>query len=149
MVIAALGDSRAVLVGAVAFTNFPVFFRLTRAAAAPLRGQDFIAAARCAGLGPAAVGVRHVLPNSLGPALSQLPVQAAYALQIVAGLSFLGLGIPVPQPEWGSMIQDGAATVLNGQWWVAFFPGAAVFLAVIAFDGIGLRLADRYGENPR
>jgi peptide/nickel transport system permease protein len=144
MVVAALGNSRLVLVGIVAVTAFPVFFKLTRSVAAPLRGLDFIAAARCAGLGPGAIVIRHVLPNSLEPVLSQLSVQCAYAIQVIAGLSFLGLGVPVPQPEWGAMIQEGAARILYGQWWVAFFPGLAVFLAVIAFEGVGRRLEERY-----
>jgi peptide/nickel transport system permease protein len=144
MVVAVLGHDVAVLVGIVAFANFPVFLKLTRSIASPLRGQDFVAAASCAGLGPVSVVVRHVLPNSVGPLGSQFSLSCGYAIQIVAGLSFLGLGVPVPQPEWGSMTQAGAPLILYGQWWVALFPGLAVLVAVVAFDGIGRRLAERY-----
>lgn len=146
MVFAALGNSRVVLVGVIAFANAPIFLKLTRSVVLPLRTSDFIAAARCAGLGPGNVIARHVLPNSLGPVASQLSISCAYAIQIVAGLSFLGLGVRIPHPEWGSMIQVGAGRIIYGEWWPALFPGLAVFLAVIAFGGIGRQLSRWYGR---
>jgi peptide/nickel transport system permease protein len=146
LIVAVLGHSIAVLVGVVAFINIPVYLKLTRSIAAPLRDRDYVAAAQCAGYGRTGIVLRHVLPNSIGPLSSQLPLSCGFAIQIVAGLSFLGLGVPVPQPEWGSMIQDGAALILYGQWWVAVFPGLAVVLTIIAFDGIGRRLGEKYGR---
>jgi len=144
MVLAALGNSKALLVGMIAFVTTPVFLKLTRSVVLPLRSRDFIASARCAGLRPGAIMARHVLPNALGPIASQLSISCAYAIQIVAGLSFLGLGVKIPEPEWGSMIQQGSEYVLFGQWWVSVFPGVAVLLAVITFGGLGRQLSAWY-----
>lgn len=144
MIFAALGNSKPVLVGVIAFVNAPIFLKLTRSVVLPIRDSDYIAAARCAGLGPGAIIARHVLPNALGPVASQLSISCAYAIQIVAGLAFLGLGVEVPEAEWGSMIQAGASRVVYGQWWISVFPGLAVLLAVIAFGGIGRQLSRWY-----
>lgn len=144
MVFAALGNSKPVLVGVIASVNAPIFLKLTRSVVLPIRDSDYIAAARCAGLRPDAVILRHVLPNSLGPVASQLSISCAYAIQIVAGLAFLGLGVRIPEPEWGSMIQQGASRVLYGEWWVSVFPGLAVLLAVMAFGGAGRSLSRFY-----
>ncbi|MBB4661334.1 ABC transporter permease [Conexibacter arvalis] len=144
MVFAAMGNNRTVLIGIVGFVNAPIFFKLTRAVVLPMKSLDYIAAATCAGLRAPAIIVRHVLPNALGPVASQLSISCAYALQIVAGLSFLGLGVPVPEPEWGSMIQQGAGRIVDGDWWISVFPGFAVLLAVMAFGGIGRQLARAY-----
>lgn len=146
IVFAALGNSRVVLVGVVAFTNVPIFVKLTRSVVLPMRNSDFIAAGRCAGLRPTMLVVRHVLPNSLGPVCSQLSICCAYAIQTVAGLSFLGLGIAIPKPEWGSMIQIGSGQIVYGDWWPSVFPGIAVLLTVIAFDGVGRQLSRWYGS---
>jgi peptide/nickel transport system permease protein len=144
MVFAALGNSKPVLVGVIASVNAPVFLKLTRSVVLPIKESDYIAAARCAGLSPLGIIGRHVLPNSLGPVASQMSISCAYAIQIVAGLSFLGLGVRIPEPEWGSMIQEGASRVLYGEWWVSVFPGIAVLLAVMAFGGIGRQLSRWY-----
>lgn len=144
MVFAALGNSKPVLIGVIASVNAPVFLKLTRAVVLPIKESDYIAAARCAGLTSRNVVLRHVLPNSLGPVASQMSVSCAYAIQIVAGLSFLGLGVRIPEPEWGSMIQEGASRVLYGEWWISVFPGIAVLLAVMAFGGIGRQLSRWY-----
>jgi peptide/nickel transport system permease protein len=147
MVFAALGNSKPVLVGVIAAVNAPIFLKLTRSVVLPIRESDYIAAAQCAGLPPLAIVGRHVLPNALGPVCSQMSISCAYAIQIVAGLSFLGLGVQIPEPEWGSMIQEGASRVLYGEWWLSVFPGIAVLLAVIAFGGIGRQLSRWYEDE--
>lgn len=144
MVFAALGNSSRVLVGVVALVNAPIFLKLTRSVVLPLRGADFIAAARCAGLRPIQVVIKHILPNALAPVSSQFSISCAYAIQITAGLSFLGFGVPIPYPEWGSMIQEGASRIIYGEWWTALFPGLAVLIAVLAFGGIGRQLHKMY-----
>lgn len=146
MVFAALGNSRAVLVGFIAFVDVPVFLKLTRAVVLPLRHGDLVAAARCSGLSQLQIVARHVMPNALGPVASQVSIQCAYAIQVIAGLSFLGLGVPLPEPEWGSMIQEGAGRIMSGDWWVSVFPGIAVLLAVITFGGLGRQLGRWYGR---
>jgi peptide/nickel transport system permease protein len=144
MVFAAFGNSKPVLVAVIASVNAPVFLKLTRSVVLPIKDSDYIAAARCAGLSPLRIIARHVLPNALGPVASQMSISCAYAIQIVAGLSFLGLGVRIPEPEWGSMIQEGANRVLYGEWWISVFPGIAVLLAVMAFGGIGRQLSRWY-----
>jgi peptide/nickel transport system permease protein len=146
MVFAALGNSRVVLVGIVAVVNIPIFLKLTRAVVLPMVTRDFIAAARCAGLRPRQIISRHVLPNALGPVASQFSLSCAYAIQIIAAVAFLGLGVPIPEPEWGSMIQDGAGKILDGQWWISVFPGLAILAAVVALGGIGRQLARWYAN---
>lgn len=142
MVIAALGNSRPVLAGIIAVFYTPAFFKVARAVASPLLGADFVAVARTAGRSGAGIIATHIAPNAVGPLLSQFAVNVGFGIQVVAGLSFLGLGVPIPEPEWGSMISIGAARVAYGQWWEAFFPGLAVFITVIALDGIGRRISE-------
>jgi peptide/nickel transport system permease protein len=146
MVVAALGSSYIVLIGIIGFVNTPIFLKLTRSVVLPMKRSDFIAAARCAGLGHGSIIARHVLPNALGPVTAQLSLSCAYAIQIVAGISFLGLGVPIPEPEWGSMIQQGAGRIIYGEWWMSVFPGLAVLVAVIGFGGIGRQLSRWYGR---
>lgn len=146
MVFAALGNSSRVLVGVVALVNAPIFLKLTRSVVLPLRGADFISAARCAGLRPIQVVIRHILPNALAPVSSQFSISCAYAIQITAGLSFLGFGVPIPYPEWGSMIQEGASRIIYGEWWTSVFPGVAVLIAVLGFGGVGRQLHKMYAS---
>jgi len=147
MVFAALGNSSRVLVGVVALVNAPIFLKLTRSVVLPLRHADFIAAARCAGLRPITVVIKHILPNALAPVSSQFSISCAYAIQITAGLSFLGFGVPIPYPEWGSMIQEGASRIIYGEWWTSVFPGFAVLIAVLGFGGIGRQVHKMYATS--
>jgi peptide/nickel transport system permease protein len=142
MVIAALDNSRVVLGGIIAVFYTPVFFKVARSVAAPLLSTDFVAAAQTAGRTGFGIIVRHVVPNSVSPVVSQMSVNIGFAIQVIAGLSFLGLGIPIPEPEWGAMIAIGAPRIAYGEWWMAFFPGLAVFITVIALDGIRRRLLE-------
>ena len=81
----------------------------------PLQEIDYVQAARVAGNGPLRRVFRHIVPNALTPVFAQLPLSCAYAIQMIAGLSFIGLGVPIPTPEWGSMIQVGASYMVFGQ----------------------------------
>lgn len=137
VVFAALGVSTLHLVVVLALLNVPVYVRLVRSAGLPLRDMEFVLAARVGGSSTGRIVVRQFAPNLLVPVFSQFSISAAFAIQMVAGLSFLGLGVPVPEPEWGSMIQIGASYVVFGQWWPALFPGLAVFLASYSLTGIG------------
>jgi peptide/nickel transport system permease protein len=84
----------------------------------------------------------HVLPNSWAPIFVQSTLQAGYAILEAAGLSFLGLGVRVPKPEWGVMINMGLQYIVSGQWWITFFPGTAIALTVMGFNLIGDGLQD-------
>jgi peptide/nickel transport system permease protein len=139
-IFAAFGNSRITLVAVLVTLNVPVYVRMVRSVMLPLRDADFILAARVAGNRPLSLIARHALPNTLVPVFSQFPLSSAYAIQLVAGLSFIGLGIRIPEPEWGSMINIGANAMVYGKWWVSFFPGMAVLITSFALMGVSSQL---------
>jgi peptide/nickel transport system permease protein len=142
---AAFGDGQRNLVIVIAAVNLPLYLRQIRSALLPLRTAEFVQAARCAGLGPTGVVVRHLLPNARGQILSLFALTCAYAIQIIAGLSFIGLGIEPPFPEWGSMINAGASYIIQGIWWPSVFPGLAIVLSVYALSGL---TSERLSSGP-
>lgn len=131
--VAALGQDVTNLIFVLTIFNIPAFVRLMRSEAQSLREIEYIEAARCAGNSDRRIIFRHLLPNSLAPALIQLSVSIGAAILLTAGLSFIGAGVRVPTPEWGLMISQGAQNMITGQWWIAFFPGVAMSLAVLGF----------------
>jgi peptide/nickel transport system permease protein len=120
----------------IALVNIPVYVRLTRSAVLPMREMEFIQAARCAGLSSPSIIGRHILPNIAHLILAQFSVNCAWAIQILAALSFIGLGVALPTPEWGAMVRAGADYTVYGQWWVALFPGLAIVAAVLCLNEI-------------
>jgi peptide/nickel transport system permease protein len=139
-IFAAFGNSAVTLVGVLVALNVPVYVRMVRSVMLPLREADFILAARVAGNPTHRVVLRHALPNTLVPVFSQFSLSAAYAVQLIAGLSFIGLGIRIPEPEWGSMINIGVDQMIFGRWWVSFFPGMAVVITSFALMGVSNQL---------
>jgi peptide/nickel transport system permease protein len=137
---AALGSSLRNLVLILAVLNVPVYLKMVRSSTLPLRESEFILAARGAGHSTASLVLKHILPNTLVPVFAQFSLSCAYAIQLIAGLSFIGLGVNVPEAEWGSMINLGASHIVFGQWWPSVFPGLAVFLTSYALNGLGRRL---------
>lgn len=135
-VLAAAGNTLTNVVLIIAFYNIPVYSKMVRSVVVPLREADFVHAAKVAGNKPNMIVFRHVIPNALVPVFSQLPLSAAYAVQMIAGLSFIGLGVEIPTPEWGSMIQLGANYVVFGIWWPSVFPGLALFFSVWVLNNI-------------
>ena len=140
IIFAAIGNSTVNLVGIIALLNAVFYVRLVRSMALTLRDVEYVLAAKVAGLPTRAIVVRHVVPRVLGPVFGQFAVSAAFAIQLVAGLGFLGLGVRLPEPEWGSMIQIGAGYIIDGQWWPAVFPGLAIVVTTWALMGVGRRL---------
>lgn len=139
-IFAAFGNSRETLVAILVVLNVPVYVRMVRSVMLPLREADFIWAARVSGNSTASVVLRHAIPNTLVPVFSQFSISAAFAVQLIAGLSFIGLGVRIPEPEWGSMINVGASSMIFGKWWASFFPGLAVVIASYALTGVGNEL---------
>lgn len=133
---AAFGDSMRNLVIVIAAINVPLYLRQVRSVLLPLRGAEFILVARCSGLGTWTILWRHMLPNSRGQIVSLFALTCAYAIQIIAGLSFIGLGIEPPYPEWGSMINAGASYIVQGIWWPSVFPGLAIVASVYGLSGV-------------
>lgn len=136
-VLAALGPTLVNVVAVVALLNVPVYLKIVRSIVQPMRTAEFVEAARCLGHSTPYIIFRHILPNTLGPVGAQFAINCAWAIQVIAGLSFLGIGVQVPEPEWGLMVQQGASYIVTGQWWPAFFPGVAMFAAVVAFHLLG------------
>jgi peptide/nickel transport system permease protein len=139
---AALGPSLAHLIVAIGLTNLPNYARLVRSRLLSLRSSGFAMAAVCVGNPSWRILFVHLLPNSVAPVLVQATLQAGWAILQAAGLSFIGLGVAVPTPEWGVMIGMGMQQLTSGNWWVSFFPGLAIVVAVIAFNLFGDGLQD-------
>jgi peptide/nickel transport system permease protein len=134
------GASNAVL--AIALFNVPVFARVARGAAIGLWRRDFIAAARLAGKGRAAISIEHVLPNIAAILGVQATIQLSTALLIEAGLSYVGLGVQPPSPSWGRMLAD-AQTLIGTAPRLAIVPGCAILMVVLGFALLGDGLRDR------
>ena len=121
----------------VALVNTPIYVRLVRAEVLSLRERTFAEAAVTLGVSGLNVVRRHMIPNAIGPVISQASITAGFAMLLTAGLSFVGAGVRVPTPEWGSMISIGASSIVTGQWWPSMFPGIALSLSVFGFAMLG------------
>ncbi|HKI93153.1 MAG TPA: ABC transporter permease [Gaiellaceae bacterium] len=142
MVIAALlGPSLVHAVLALAVSWWPWYARLARTVAQSLRHAPFVDAARVFGVRAPVIVARHVLRNALTPILVQATVDAGTVILAVGSLSFLGLGSQPPLPDWGLMVADGRTTVLT-EWWIATFPGLAIFVVALGFNLLGDTLRD-------
>jgi peptide/nickel transport system permease protein len=138
----ALGPSIPNLIVAIAFVNVPVYARLMRARFLVIRNAQYAMAARGVGAPRMRILTWHLLPNSLAPIFVQSTLLFGWAILDAAGLSFLGLGVRLPTPEWGVMIGLGVPRIVTGQWWVSLFPGLAIAIAVMGFNLIGDGLQD-------
>jgi peptide/nickel transport system permease protein len=141
-IVAALGNTVTNIVIATAIVNFPLYARLARAEANVRREAGFVLAARLSGNSEARILLGHILPNIMPIMTVQMSLTMGYAILNAAGLSFIGLGVRPPTPEWGIMVAEGAAFMVSGEWWIAFFPGAALMLAVFCFNLLGDGLRD-------
>jgi peptide/nickel transport system permease protein len=139
---AALGASLPNTILAIAVVNLPVLARVARGQALAVRGLDFVTAERALGFKETTILWRCVLPNTLSPILVQASVLLASSIITEAYLSFLGLGVQPPTPSWGNMLHD-AIGFLDQAPWLAWFPGAAIFLTVLGFNVLGDGLRDR------
>jgi peptide/nickel transport system permease protein len=141
-IVAALGNSVTNIVLATAIVNFPLYARVARAEANIRREAGFVEAARLSGNGEGRIVLFHILPNVFPILVVQMSLTMGYAILNAAGLSFIGLGVRPPTPEWGIMVAEGAAFMVSGEWWIAFFPGVALMLAVFCFNLLGDGLRD-------
>jgi len=141
-IIAALGNTVTNIVIATAIINFPLYVRVARAEANVRRDAGFVQAARLSGNGDFRILLVHILPNIMPIMMVQISLTMGYAILNAAGLSFIGLGVKPPTPEWGIMVAEGATNIISGEWWVAFFPGGALMIAVFCFNLLGDGLRD-------
>jgi peptide/nickel transport system permease protein len=136
-IVAALGNTVTNIVIATAVVNFPLYARLARAEANIRRDAGFVMAARLSGNTDLRILLFHILPNILPIMVVQMSLTMGYAILNAAGLSFIGLGVRPPTPEWGIMVAEGAAGIISGEWWVALFPGLTLMGAVFCFNLLG------------
>ena len=141
-IVAALGNTVFNIVLATAIINLPFYIRVARAEVNVRRNAGYVEAARLAGNSDLRVLALHVFPNVLPPMMVQISLNMGWAILNAAGLSFIGLGVRPPQAEWGIMVAEGAGYIISGEWWVAFFPGAVLMLAVFTFNLLGDGLRD-------
>ena len=131
---------------AIALVFVPSFVRLIRGQVLAIREELYVEASRSLGLSNTWIVRRHVLPNVASPIVVQAAVSLGYALLAEAGLSFLGLGVQLPTPSWGNMLNESFGYVLSAAW-PLIPPGLVIFLTVLAFNLIGDGLRDALGRE--
>lgn len=141
IVTAIFGPSAVNAMIAIGIFNIPVFARVTRGAAMGLWKRDYVLAARCAGLGDAAITWRHILPNVNHVLIVQATIQFALAVVAEAGLSYVGLGAQPPQASWGKMLSDSQTYIYSAAH-LAIFPGLAITITVLGLNLLGDGLRD-------
>jgi peptide/nickel transport system permease protein len=137
---AALGKGVFNTIVAMAIVWWPKYARLARSLVLVQRSLEYVEAARALGQGAGRTLFRHIVPNAVGPVVALVALDVGNAMITFAGLSFLGLGVVPPTPEWGAMVSEGQ--VLIDQWWVSTFPGLAIFTVVVGFNFLGDALRD-------
>lgn len=139
--VAALGHGIRNLLIAITIGQIPAFTRVVRASVLSVSGQDFVEAARSYGTDMFRVIYRHIIPNAIGPIIVQATMSIAGTILQISGLSFLGMGIEAPAPEWGSMLSE-ARPLMRSSPYLVIFPGMAIVLAALAMNLIGDGLRD-------
>jgi peptide/nickel transport system permease protein len=132
-VVAVLGPGTTTTILAIGIVYTPIFARVARGSTLSVRVEPFVQMSRAMGTGDRYILARHIVPNIAGPLIVQTSLSLAFAILSEAALSFLGLGIQPPQPSLGRMIFDSQGFVTMA-WWMAVFPGAAIFAIVLAFN---------------
>jgi peptide/nickel transport system permease protein len=141
-IVAALGNTVENIIYATAIINIPFYARVARAEVNVRRTAGFAHAARLSGNSDLEVLAFHIFPNALPPMMVQISLNLGWAILNAAGLSFIGLGVRPPTPEWGIMVAEGAQFIVSGEWWLAVFPGMTLMLAVLTFNLMGDGLRD-------
>ncbi|MBO6827148.1 MAG: ABC transporter permease [Sneathiella sp.] len=148
-IVAALGNTIENIIYATAIINVPFYARLVRAEVNIRRDAGFVHAAKLSGNSDLRVLAMHIFPNTLPPMMVQISLNLGWAILNAAGLSFIGLGVRPPTPEWGIMVAEGANFIVSGEWWLALFPGLWLMLAVFTFNLLGDGLRDLVDPRQR
>ena len=141
VIVSVLGQSIWNLMFAVGITSVPQFVRITRAAVLTVRNQEYVEASKAIGLNNGKIIFRHILPNCLSPIIVQATLRVASAIISASSLSFLGLGVPAPDPEWGALLSGGRKYIRDYAY-MTFFPGLAIMITVLALNLMGDGLRD-------
>lgn len=129
-----VSDSLLTVVFIITLVDAPVFIRLVRSEVIKIKSALFVESAKALGNNDFRIVFRHILPIAIPPVLIQIPIRIAYSINIVAAMAFVGVGIQPPTPEWGSMIKTGTPYISSGEWWIAIFPGIAIFGICLALN---------------
>lgn len=148
IIVASLGPSLFHSMIAIGIVATPVYARVIRGQVLAVRTTEFVLAARAIGGSAGRIMLRHVLPNSFTPILVMATLQAGTVVVETAGLSFLGMGAQPPSPDWGSVLAEGQGYFLTS-WWIATFPGLAIFMVVLGFNLLGDALRDHFDPRRR
>jgi peptide/nickel transport system permease protein len=140
-IVAALGPSAINLVIALAVSSVPTFSRIVRGSVLMVRDVEFVEAAKAIGATDRTIILEHILPNSFAPVLVQTTLSVAVMILTTAGLSFLGLGVQVPTPEWGFMLSSGR-TYIRDHSYMTLFPGLAIMVTILSLNLLGDGLRD-------
>lgn len=141
VIVAALGPGLTNLVIAITISTVPTFTRVIRSSVLPVVGQDFIEAARAYGTRSGGIVLRHVLPNAIGPIIVQATMAISQIIIAAAGLSFIGMGIQPPAPEWGAMLSSARTYIMTSPYLI-IFPGMFIVLAALSLNLLGDGLRD-------
>ena len=141
-IVAALGQGLRSVMIAVGFASIPIYARTVRAQVLIFKEQEFVEAARACGASHLRIIFRHIIPNSLPPIIVEASMGMAGAILAAAGLSFIGLGLQPPTPEWGAMLNEGRAWMLAGYWHLTVFPGLMIACIIFALNMVGDGLRD-------
>jgi peptide/nickel transport system permease protein len=147
ILVALLGQGVLKIVLALVVVQWAYYARTIRASALVERRKEYIEAARCLALSDARIMLHHLLPNCLPPLIVVATVQVAHAIALEATLSFLGIGLPITEPSLGLLIANGFEYMMSGKYWISFFPGVALLIAIVSINLVGDRLRDVL--NPR
>lgn len=140
-IVAALGSGMQNLMIAVGISSIPGYARIVRASVLSIKDQEFVEAAKAAGSSDARIIFHHIIPNSMAPIIVQATLGVAIAILTAAGLSFIGLGIQPPTPEWGSML-SGGRQYIRDYWYMTLFPGLAIVITIFSLNVLGDGLRD-------
>lgn len=141
-IIAAIGTGLMPVMIAVGIGAIPIYARTVRAQVLIFKEQEFVEAARACGASHFRIILRHILPNSLPPVIVEASMGMAGAILSAAGLSFIGLGLQPPTPEWGAMLSDGREFIFAGYWHLTVFPGLMIALIIFSLNMMGDGLRD-------
>jgi peptide/nickel transport system permease protein len=141
ILLAILGKGVDKVVMALVLVQWAYYARTIRGSALVERRRDYIEAARGLGLAPGRIMFRHLLPNAFPPLIVVATVQVAHAISLEATLSFLGVGVPITEPSLGLLIANGYGYMLSGLYWIAFYPGIALLIAILAVNLVGDQIA--------
>nr|WP_307189804.1 ABC transporter permease [Geomicrobium sp. JCM 19037] len=140
-IVSALGASMFNVIIALSIYNIPVFARIVRGSVLEVKGIEYVEAIRALGAKDGKIIFQHILPNVSSPIIVQASLQIATSILSAAGLSFLGVGVQPPEPEWGAMLNDGRSYMWENPH-LTIFPGIAIVLLVLSFNMLGDGLRD-------